>query len=115
MLVTFKSHASADVIMFGDAAKKLIAILGKDPHGAQGIITAQQLPEAIACLKAAIEEDRARQAELERRRTEADEAADKEAGRTGMAAPVSLAQRAWPLLNMLETAHKEEVPVTWGV
>ena len=64
MLVTFKSHASADVIMLGDAAKKLIAIVGKDPHNAQGIITAQQLPEAIARLQAAIEEDRARQAEV---------------------------------------------------
>jgi len=76
MLVTFKSHASADVIMLGDAAKKLIAILGKDPLNAQGIVTAPQLPDAIARLKAAIEEDRARQAELERQRTEADEAAD---------------------------------------
>ena len=115
MLVTFKSHASADVIMFGDAAKKLIAIIGKDPHSAQGIITAQQLPEAIARLKAAIEEDRARQAELERQRSEADEAADKEAGRTGMAAPVSLAQRAWPLLNMMEESLREETPIVWGV
>ena len=115
MLVTFKSHASADVIMLGDAAKKLIAIIGKDPHSAQGIITAQQLPEAIARLQAAIEEDRARQAELERRRTEADEAADKEAGNTGMAAPVGLAQRAWPLLNMMEESLREETPVVWGV
>ena len=113
MLVTFKSHASADVIMLGDSAKKLIAILGKDPHSAQGILTAQQLPDAIARLKAAIEEDRARQAE--RQRTEADEAADKEAGRSGMAAPVGLAQRAWPLLNMMEESLREETPVVWGV
>ena len=115
MLVTFKSHASADVIMLGDAAKKLIAIIGKDPHSAQGIITAQQLPEAIARLKAAIEEDRARQTEQERLRTEADDAAAKEAGHTGMAAPVGLAQRAWPLLNMMEESLREETPVVWGV
>lgn len=60
-------------------------------------------------------EDRARQAEQERRRTEADEAADKEAGNTGMAAPVGLAQRAWPLLNMMEESLREETPVVWGV
>ena len=47
--------------------------------------------------------------------TEADEAADKEAGRTGMAAPVGLAQRAWPLLNMMEESLREETPVVWGV
>ena len=64
-------------------------------------------------LPSRIEEDRARQAENPP--SEADELADKEAGRSGMAAPVGLAQRAWPLLNMLETAPKEEVPVTWGV
>ena len=85
------------------------------PNSAQGIVTAQQLPDAIARLKAAIEEDRARQAEQERRRTEADEAADKEAGNTGMAAPVGLAQRAWPLLNMMEESLREETPVVWGV
>ncbi|TAH46952.1 MAG: DUF1840 domain-containing protein [Betaproteobacteria bacterium] len=111
MLITFKSAASADVIMFGDIAKKLVAVLGKDPHDDKGIITAEQLPAAIARLRAAIEEDRARQAA----RTEADEAADHEVGRTGMAAPVGLAQRGWPLLDMLEAALKEGVPVTWGV
>lgn len=115
MLVTFKSNASADVIMFGDAAKKLIGILGKDPADAKGIVTVAQLPDAIARLKAAIEEDRARQAELERRRGQDDEQADQEAGRTGMAAPVGLAQRAWPLLAMLEESLREETPVVWGV
>ncbi|MCV2217204.1 DUF1840 domain-containing protein [Thauera sp. Sel9] len=114
MLYTFKSSASADVLMLGDSAKKLIAIMGKDAADSQGIVTVEQLPDAIVCLRTAIEEDRARQAELERQRTEQDVAADREAGRTGMAAPVGLAQRAWPLLDMLETAQKEAVPVTWG-
>jgi hypothetical protein len=110
MLFTFKSKVSADVLMLGDAAKRLIAILGKDANDPQGIVTVAQLPEAIARLKAAIEEDRVRQAQ----RSAEDEAADIEAGRSGMAAPVGLAQRAWPLLDMLETALKEEVPVIWG-
>jgi hypothetical protein len=111
MLVTFKSAASADVIMFGDAAKNLIAILGKDPDDPKGIVTVEQLPEAIARLRAAIEEDRARHAE----HGEADEEAERESGRTGMGAPVSLAQRAWPLLEMLEFSQREDVPVVWGV
>ena len=63
----------------------------------------------------AIEEERARQAELERQRGHADEEAEKEAGNTGMAAPVGLAQRAWPLLAMLEESLREETPVVWGV
>ncbi|MBN8441956.1 MAG: DUF1840 domain-containing protein [Thauera sp.] len=111
MLVTFKSAASADVIMFGDVAKKLIGILGKDPEEAKGIVTTEQLPDAITRLRKAIDDDRARQAA----RSEADEAADREAGRSGMAAPVGIAQRAWPLLDMLVAAQKEGKPVTWGV
>ena len=111
MLIIFKSDASADVIMHGDAGKKLIAACGKDPEDVKGIVTVAQLPDAIARLRAAIEEDRVRNAPP----TEDDEAADREAGRTGMAAPVSLAQRAWPLMDMLERAQREKVPVVWGV
>lgn len=112
MLVVFKSDAAAEVIMFGDVAKKLLAILGKDAEVAKGIVTVEQLPDAIARLHAAIDEDKARQTT----RGE-DEDRDDEAGpeRSGMAAPVGLAQRAWPLLEMLEASKKEGVPVVWGV
>ena len=113
MLYTFKSAVSADVLMLDEPAKKLITLMGKDATETKGIVTVAQLPEAILRLRTAIEDDRARQAENPP--SEAEELADKDAGRTGMAAPVGLAQRAWPLLDMLETAHKEEVPVTWGV
>lgn len=111
MLYTFKSDAAADVLMFGDAARKLVTLLGKDADDAKGIVTVEQLPDAIARLRAAIEEDRARQTPP----SEEKEAADREAGRTGMAAPVSLAQRAWPLLDMLEQSQRAGVPVVWGV
>lgn len=109
MLVTFKSAAAADVIMFGDVAKKLIEIMGKDPSDGKGIVTVEQIPEAMARLRSAIEEDKARQA------THNQEEEDAEQGKTGMAAPVGLAQRAWPLLDMLEYSQQEAVPVVWGV
>ncbi|MCK2095970.1 DUF1840 domain-containing protein [Thauera aromatica] len=112
MLVTFKSAASADVIMFGAVARTLIDILGKTASGDSGIVTVPQLPEAITRLRAAIDEDRARQAE--RPHDPDAEAQAREAGRSGMAAPVSLAQRAWPLLDMLEASLRENVPVVWG-
>ncbi|BAL26634.1 DUF1840 domain-containing protein [Azoarcus sp. KH32C] len=110
MLLTFKSAADADVIMFGDVAKKLVEILGKDPQDAKGIITVEQLPGAIARLRAAIEAEKAGQGGQAQ---DDDEEEDPE--RRGMAAPVNLAQRAWPLLSMLELSQKEGVPVTWGV
>ena len=59
MLVVFKSDAAADVIMFGDVAKKLIPILGPDREVAKGIVTVEQLPDAIARLHAARARERA--------------------------------------------------------
>jgi|SRR5690606_219512 hypothetical protein len=111
MLIVFKSDAAADVIMFGDVGKKLIAAMGKDAADAKGIVTVEQLPEAAARLRALIEEEKARAAA----QTEEDEEDAREAGRSGMAAPVNLAQRAWPLLEMLEFSIKDGVPVVWGV
>ena len=112
MLFTFKAAAAADVIMFGDIAKKLVTILGKDPTDAKGIVTVEQLPDAIARLRKAIDEDKARQAQQTQ---DEDEDAEPDPERSGMAAPVGLAQRAWPLLEMLELSQKEGVPVVWGV
>lgn len=110
MIITFKSAAAGDVIMMGDHAGRLLEIIGKDPKSSQGIVTVEQIPAAIDALMAAIKEDRQRQVEADPEQEEK----DKEEGRVGMAAPVGLAQRAWPLLDMLQCSQKEEVPVIWG-
>lgn len=106
MLITFQSRAAADVIMFGDNAKEMLRILGKDPESRQGIFTVEQLPAAIITLRSAIAENKAHHS------GSAD--TEEDADRTGMGAPVSLAQRAYPLLEMMEYAQKEQQPVTWG-
>jgi len=111
MLITFKSAAGADVLMFGQHAKPILAIIGKDGDDPRGIVTVEQLPGAIAALRAAIEENKQHHADPSRD----EEEAAKETGQTGMAAPVSLAQRAYPLLALMEESLKEKAPVTWGV
>ncbi|MDR2092761.1 MAG: DUF1840 domain-containing protein [Azoarcus sp.] len=115
MLITFKSRAGADVIMFGEAAGQLLAVLGKDAGDAQGIVTVEQLPEAISRLQSAIEAEHARQNAKTATEREAVEEAEREAGRSGMAASVNLAQRGWPLLDLLRRAQTVGVPVVWGV
>jgi hypothetical protein len=104
MIVTFKSKASGDVIMFGEAAHALMKIMGKDPDP-KGIITPEQLPGAIAALKAAIAESRGEGGPNE----------DDEADKPAMAQHVTLAQRAIPLLELLEWSQKKNTPVVWGV
>ena len=111
MLITFKSAAGADVLMLGQHAKPILKIIGKDGDDPKGIVTEEQLPGAIAALRAAIDEDKAFHAHP----SEEEEETAKESGQTGMAAPVSLAQRAYPLLALMEESLKEKVPVTWGV
>jgi hypothetical protein len=107
MLITFKSAAAADVIMFGDTAKMMLAALGKDINATTGILTVEQLPGAIAALRKAIEQDKHRHHQDEVH-------AEEEPAERGMAAPVNFYQRAWPLLEMCEYAQQEGKPVTWG-
>jgi hypothetical protein len=109
MVITFQSRAAADVIMLGGNARQLLKILGKDPDSQQGIVTVEQLPEAIERLQQAIKADRDLARAAEQAQPDEDEDAPK-----GMAAPVSLYQRGWPLLNMLTTSLAEKTPVTWG-
>lgn len=104
MLVTFRARDVADIMMFGDVAQRMLEIMGKEA-GAQGIVTVEQLPEALARLKQAVEADRAR-GRAEPTREEKEE---------GAKVTVSLAQRAVPLIELLERALKHAVPVTWGV
>ena len=107
MLIIFKSPASGDVIMFEKNGKEMLTVLGKDPAEPKGIITVEQLPDAIARVKQAIADDKARQAE---KGAEAEEAEAKPGG-----AGVSFFQRAVPMLDLLERSLKDKVPVTWGV
>lgn len=109
-IVTFKSAASADVIYFSDVAKRMMEAMGKDAAD-KGIVTVEQMPDAIAKLKAAIEADKAahRQQVLE-------EALISEAdGKGGTRPHVTLTQRALPLLALLDESLKEQKPVVWGV
>jgi hypothetical protein len=102
-MITFQSDASGDVMMFDEVAHRMMDIMGKE-HTQRGVVTVEQLPECIARLKAAIAEDRARG------RAEGDEEEE-----TGVAARVSLAQRALPLLELLERSLQREKPVLWGL
>lgn len=109
-IVIFKSAATADVIYFGDVARRLMELMGKEAAD-KGIVTVEQLPEAIARLRAAIEEDRERHRRLVQEEEPGTEAA--EGGGTRPA--VSLTQRALPLLAMLEESLARKKPVVWEV
>jgi len=105
MLVTFKSAASGNLVMFERNGKEILPLLGKNPEAARGIVTVEQLPAAIAALRTAIAADKARQA---------GQPADENDAETGVDRKINLSQRALPLLEMLERSLQEREPVTWG-
>lgn len=118
MIVTFKSAACADVIYFGDVARRLLALIGKDDTD-KGIVTLEQIPGAIKQLRAAIEADKAEHRQLVLAEAPlmecAGEGATARAGELAMRPRVSLTQRALPLLSLLEESLRENQPVVWGV
>lgn len=106
MLITFRSHAAGDVLMLGKIGQQMLQIIGKDAQDANGIITVEQLPAAITALNAAAAADRANA-----RPQDDDE--DGEDKPRGMAAPVGLAQRIVPLLELFQYALRDKEPVLW--
>ncbi|MDE2048813.1 MAG: DUF1840 domain-containing protein [Betaproteobacteria bacterium] len=105
MIYKFKSKATADLIMLEPTGKYILGLLHKDTP--QGIVTVAEMPQAIAALEAAIADD-------ERQRKEA-EAEAARAGHTLPAPGITLRTRAWPFIDMLRTAMRENADVTWGV
>lgn len=119
MLITFKSKAAADILMYEEHARRLLDILGKDVK--RGIITAAETGAAIQKLEAEIEAERRREHDAEeeaRRQAQAlgqdkedvDENLERHAAKT-----VTFSARAYPLLEMLRAAHAAGRDVVWGV
>ncbi|HXV11201.1 MAG TPA: DUF1840 domain-containing protein [Burkholderiales bacterium] len=102
MLVTFRTDAYANITMFGDIAVSLLRMMGHSGTVPSALL-AKDVPEALERLKAAVAKDKA----------------------AGGAPPggvqdddseeprVSLANRAFPLIELLEAAAKRKSDVMW--
>lgn len=117
-LVVFRSKAAGEIFMFAETARRIFEIVGK-AEAPRGVITAEQVPDALARLSAAVEQEKAQLREAAQRRQDADrrgaggigDSADEAAG----ARAITLGQRAFPLIEMLEAARRKRVEVTWGI
>lgn len=114
MLVTFKSKAAAEVIMYQEHAKRILDLLHKNVD--QGVITVAESAAAIATIETEIAQSKAHSAaEDVRHDVEAhhgDFGDDNEHEPTQL---VSFATRAYPLLEMLRAAHRDGHVVAWGI
>lgn len=108
MLLVFRSRAAAEVLMFAKHAAPLLKAAGKSFVGdvpERGVITHDDLSSAIKGIEKAL----ALEPEPDFDDDE-DEHGDKV---HPMSRPVSLRQRAFPLLELLRHSLKAEADVTW--
>lgn len=108
MLVKFRSSKAGDLIMYADNARPILKLLGKETL-ARGVITEEQMADAIAVLDAAIVREKAARAAGE----SADANAQAMAEAKGDALPISFLQRVVPFVELLRRTLKEKGYVTW--
>lgn len=99
MLVRFRSDAG-DMIMFGEVAVKLLKMMGQS-GSVPGAILAADIPAALARLQSAV----ATQKDAPR----APRGREAENGEP----PVSLRQRAFPLIELLQRAVRKNADIIW--
>ena len=108
MIVTFRSDAYADIMMFGDIAIQLLELMGHSGT-VPGALPADEVPGALARLKAAVADDRARIAATPKPGpADHDEKDDED-----REPPVQLAHRALPLIELLEASAAAKRDVMW--
>lgn len=101
MLVTFKTDAYADIIMFGDVAKQLLKMMGHSGTVPSAML-AEDVPAALDRLKRAVEVERSTPTQEQGENTQ--ESGDQ---------TVSLTYRALPLIELLTAAAKKHCNVMW--
>ncbi|HCE3103142.1 TPA: DUF1840 domain-containing protein [Vibrio parahaemolyticus] len=103
MLITFRCRSYANVTMFGDIALEMIKMMGHSGT-VPGSISAQDVPDALSKLNSALS---AKNAAGENRPTDVDDEEEQ------VEPAVSLGRRAFPLIELLKSAIKEECEVMW--
>ena len=100
MLVTFRTKAYANITMFGDVAQTLLKLMGHSGT-VPSAIEAKDVPAALQRLRSAIAAQKSAP-----RVADGDQDEDAEP-------VVALAQRALPLIELLEAAAAQQADVMW--
>ncbi len=99
MIHQFQTKNAAPVIMLDDLTHRIFNAIGR-PFENQGIFLPEQIPEYIEQLQAAIDTEQ---------NLESSDEDDQSAN------PDPLGRRAYPFLELLRQALKDQEPVVWGV
>ncbi|MDB5821530.1 MAG: hypothetical protein JWR21_234 [Herminiimonas sp.] len=114
MLVTFKSKAAADVVMYKDHARRILELVGKEVE--KGVFTTEQISGAIETLESEVRQSKAHPvSEDVRHDIELHHGAQGDDHEHEPSQSVSFSTRVYPLLEMLRAAQRERQVVAWGI
>ncbi len=114
MPITFKSQATGNLVMLQAHADALLRLLGKSAT-APGIIEVSDMPRVLATLHGLAHELPPVPADASAE-PDAPPTPDEDAAVPAFQdEPVSLRQRAAPLIRLIEQAQAGQQPVVWGV
>ncbi|MFN3886778.1 MAG: DUF1840 domain-containing protein [Aquabacterium sp.] len=105
MPITFKSQATGNLVMLQSTAEALLKLVGKNA-AEPGIIEVDDMPRVLAALRSAPADVPTAPVNPETNEPIELPFADQ---------PVSLHQRAAPLVRMLEQAQAGGKPIVWGL
>lgn len=108
MSLKLRCAATGDLLLLSATADQLLGLLGKSP-AQPGIIEPADMPAALQVLHNLPTPGKDK-AEAEGQEPEQDEAPTSFQDES-----VSLRQRAWPLIQMIERAQAAGKPIVWGV
>lgn len=111
MLITFKSKAAAEIMMYQSHIAPILEMLDKKMD--RGVITAAESTSAIQKIEALIAQDQQQRKNANGvpiHESDLDEFEKKIISDT-----VSLSTRLYPFLEMLRAAEKKQVDILWGV
>jgi len=102
MLVTFRSSEAGEMFMMAETARLLLKAIGK-PCTARGVIDKSEVPIAVEALERLIQETPVTEEDEEKLKAE------------GKPLPVSLKQRVWPFIQLLNRTRqaKKEGRIIW--
>ncbi len=111
MLVRLTSSTSGEMVMFAEHAHDLFKQIGK-ACTARGVFSTEQLADAIACLQRLVEEEK-QEARRQAEEPQSAPPAEAEGGEEKAEPCISLAQRAIPLLHLMQWTQKEGGFILW--
>jgi hypothetical protein len=115
MSLTLRCAVTGDLLLLSTTAEQLLGLLGKQASE-PGILQPADMPAALQTLRnlPSPAEEAAAKAQSS---DEAEESHDGKDGHTPSFQDerVSLRQRAWPLIQMIERAQAADKPIVWGV